>query len=833
MVVIDEAHNMRNPSAQRAEALRRLLAGSPPKKLVLLTATPVNNSLWDLYYLLGYFLRNDAAFADMGIPSMRDHFAHAMSLNPDDLTPEHLFEVLDAVAVRRTRSFVKRYYPNDTVPIRGREQVIAFPTPRVLKVSYDLDAVLPGFFDRIAAALDPDGDPDDPDTLTLARYAPSMYRLGEAPEDYEMQLAGLLLSGMLKRFESSPHAFAQTCQRMAASHDSFLTLLEKGRVATGDALADWLATDSDDEEEVDVYLDAHIGVTFDATDYNTARLHRHVARDSRLLHSFAAQAWTVTRRDDPNLAELAEQLACIVAEAETTGIGETDARNKRKVLIFSYFADTVDWICEHLVEVTATDPRLAPYRGRVVSLSGSTAASDKDAAVWGFAPETTDAPSDAKSDRYDILVTTDVLAEGVNLQQARHIINYDLPWNPMRLVQRHGRIDRIGSLHSEVFIRCVFPDSRLDDLLNLKQRLHRKIKQAAASIGISEVLPEQQGSDISFAETREEIERISRGEADLFERGGTARGALSGEEYRQELRQAVENGLREQIENLPWGSGSRMATNTAAVSSQHRRQRQQSGPAYVFCARVGDSERALFRRVELSSRTRPGREAEFTGRTTDKNAPEVGSRADAEGLGKLTTSGAAGSIGTQPGGSTGRGSAPTRAPRPPTVANETTVDHETTVTHETLACLHQARPPDGFNTPRVLGGDTHRRVFEAWEIAKDDIVKRWNHLADKANLEPRVPPAMARAADILRSHPPADVTQDQVDRAIDCLNAPYPERTVRTVRIAVAASPDPAEQADRILSVIQDLGLQPHTPPDALPEITPEDVHLVCWLAIT
>jgi hypothetical protein len=82
---------------------------------VLLTATPVNNSLWDLYSLLYYFIRNDAAFADAGVRSLRDHFASAMAVNPDDLSPEHLFDVLDAVAVRRTRPFVKRYYPNDTV----------------------------------------------------------------------------------------------------------------------------------------------------------------------------------------------------------------------------------------------------------------------------------------------------------------------------------------------------------------------------------------------------------------------------------------------------------------------------------------------------------------------------------------------------------------------------------------------------------------------------------------------------------------------------------------------------------------------------------------------
>ena len=118
-----------------------------------------------------------------GFPRCGTTFAKAMALNPDDLTPEHLFDVLDTVAVRRTRSFVKRYYPNDTVTIGGREQTIMFPTPRVRKVSYDLDAVLPGFFDRFEKALDPDTSPDDPKSLTLARYAPSQYRLDQRPRN--------------------------------------------------------------------------------------------------------------------------------------------------------------------------------------------------------------------------------------------------------------------------------------------------------------------------------------------------------------------------------------------------------------------------------------------------------------------------------------------------------------------------------------------------------------------------------------------------------------------------------------------------------------------------
>ena len=792
VVVIDEAHNLRNPSTQRAEALRRLLAGSPPKKLVLLTATPVNNSLWDLFHQLGYFLRNDAAFADAGIPSLRDHFARAMSLNPDDLTPEHLFDVLDAVAVRRTRSFVKRYYPNDTVRIGGREQTITFPTPRVLKVTYDLDAVLPGFFDRIARALDPEAaeaDPDAADILALARYAPSMYSLDQPPESYEMQLAGLLLSGLLKRFESSPHAFAETCERMANSHDAFLALLDQGRVATGDALADWIATDSDDLEEVDAYLDAHIGLTQDAAGYDTEKLRRHVARDRDLLVSFAATARTVTRSEDPTLAELTRQLGHIAEEAAAAGIGAEDMRNRRKVLIFSYFADTVDWIYGHLAEAVEADERLAVYRGRIASLAGQSGASGKEAVVWGFAPRTSDAPEGSDDDLYDIVVTTDVLAEGVNLQQARHIVNYDLPWNPMRLVQRHGRIDRIGSPHREVFVRCVFPDARLDDLLNLEEQLHHKIKQAAASVGVGEVLPEQRGRDLTFTETREEIERIRREETGLLERGGTARGALSGEEYRQELRQAVEQGWREPIERLPWGSGSGMAARARGGGDGR--------PGFVFCARVGDSERALFRYVEFGG----------------EDGGEGGVAGSEDGSGGEDRDGGEDGGGVADGGANG-GSGPT-------------------VVADTLACLDRARPPDGFDTPRALDDGAHRLAFDAWGIARADIVQRWNHLADKANLEPRVPPALARAAEILRGHAPAELTQDEIDRAIDSLSAPYPERTIRTVRAAVAASDDPAEQAEGILGVIRSLGLEPYVPPKPLPEITHDDVHLVCWLALT
>jgi len=187
---------------------------------------------------------------------------------------------------------------------------------------------------------------------------------------------------------------------------------------------------------------------------------------------------------------------------------------------------------------------------------------------------------------YDLVVTTDVLAEGVNLQQARNIVNYDLPWNPMRLVQRHGRIDRIGSSHSEIFLRCFFPDQDLDALLGLEERLQRKLRQAAAAVGVGEVLPGMTAVDRDFTQTRDEILKLQREDATLFDDQGAA---VSGEEYRRQLATALANPEATKILNsLPWGAGSGFAT--AADSA-----------GFVFCARVADSPEAILRYVPLTS----------------------------------------------------------------------------------------------------------------------------------------------------------------------------------------------------------------------------------------
>ncbi|MCY3821090.1 MAG: helicase-related protein [Gammaproteobacteria bacterium] len=559
LVIVDEAHNYRNPATPtRAAVLRRLLFGQP-RDVLFLTATPVNNSLWDLYHLIRFFMRQDARLADKGILSIRERFEQAMRQDPTDLNPDLLYPIIDATTVKRTRQFVKKHYARDT--IAGPDGVpvpIIFPQPVAITVRYELDGVLPGFFDTLEAALDPDG----ADSLSFARYTPEAFMkdASDAEESARaMALIGLLRSGLLKRFESSAFAFRETVVRMASHHDTFLDALDLGHVVTT-AFLNELSGDEEGVFEVALDESEH---TAPACAYDVDRLRAAVERDRDRLRELANAVAAITYDKDPKLAALGDALAVIASRAEEEAVGSIDEQQKRKVLIFSAFEDTVRWIRDYLSLAVEASPELYAYRGRVATVSGSDELGEvsRRRAVQGFAPVSMEAPTGADEDLYDILIATDVLAEGVNLQQCRNIINFDMPWNPMRLVQRHGRIDRIGSAHDRVFLRTVFPVDRLDEMLGLEERILEKLAMAAASVGVAAPIEgAAQGGQV-FTETRAEIERLLAEDPSLFERGGTVGAAQTGEEYRQTLRKALEHEGR-RIANLPWKIGSGMVHGT-------------------------------------------------------------------------------------------------------------------------------------------------------------------------------------------------------------------------------------------------------------------------------
>ena len=263
-----------------------------------------------------------------------------------------------------------------------------------------------------------------------------------------------------------------------------------------------------------------------------------------------------------------------------------------------------------MAKAVRNNPKLKGYKGRtsiVVGKSHTAAEEDKATAAASFAPDTAGLSSVKGQDKVDILVSTDVLAEGFNLQQARHIINYDMPWNPMRLVQRHGRIDRIGSQHARVFMRTIFPDDRLDRLLRLEERIASKIAMAAASVGVVSPIAEVAAENRDFTETRAEIQKLLEEDASLYERGGTATITQSGEEYRQILRKELSR-CKDEIANMPWKAGSGM-----------RKGKEQG---IFFCAKAG--ERTYLRFVHADRTWQPLCNSGESGESTPMIDGELG-----------------------------------------------------------------------------------------------------------------------------------------------------------------------------------------------------------------
>ncbi len=799
LVVIDEAHNLRNPNAQRSAAVYRLVAGLNPKKVVLLTATPVNNSLMDLHTLIGYFVRDDAAFVGLGIPSIRDYIREAQSMEPDSLSPEHLFDLMDQVAVRRTRKFVKQFYPNDEITMPdGSKATIRFPTPRAKRVDYELDEAGAALLDAMVYALEvPDHAPlvspyadrqADPGRLMLARYTPSAYLLDGELANYQISNSGLLRSALLKRLESSPAALRRTLGTLLAGHRQFLAAVNEGYVLTGTALRDWTGSEDEDLDQwvASLDTDAAEGVT-DIEDYHGDALYDDVEADLVLLEKLRELADVACTGADPKAERLVEELRSIATEARSTDRTGLSSSARRKVLIFSSYADTIDDVAERVSAAVAAAPDddpLSDYRDRIAdTIKGQKTGVDQGhraRVLAGFAPETAGklAPDGTplSEDVFDLLFTTDVLSEGVNLQQAGRIINYDLPWNPMRLVQRHGRIDRIGSKHATVVLGCFFPSQHLDALLGLEEALQRKLAYADAAIGTGEVLPGFHSKfEVNLRDTREQIEQLRAENPQLFENGG-ASAALSGEEYRRRLAQALADPFTAQaVEELPWMSGSGFVNPRAARSG------------YVFCIKMGEHDTPWFRFVPVEPGTwRPATE-EMAGEGWFDTDPETGTDASA----------------TQ---------------RP-------------IIDDDTLTCLITADPgvPD---TLRDLPDSAFEGAFEAWGIASSAALGDWLKLTDPAALLPDVPKALRDAADLVADHGALVLSPGEQRELSNRLNANPPERVLREVRNAMRSDVEPGEKIRMVKELVEAAGLQPVMGAEPLEHLEPSDVHLIAWMAV-
>ena len=562
-VIIDEAHAYRNVDNTWYAALDRLMGGTP-KRLLLLTATPVNNSLWDLHNLFLLFGRHDSSFngEPLRVPSLRKFFAEAGASKSENLSEAKLFPLIDALTVRRDRAFIKERYRNERF---ADGTLVKFPEPELQERRYDLDNVHPGLVQSIYDGID---------GLTMARYRLSAYRVDNQGESAsEEALAGLMQSQLLKRFESSWYAAMQTVRRMRDAIEVLLHVIaERGAVPPPEVIRDLAGEIGED----DTFLSA------DLIDEALAGSEGGLSADS-----FRDDFLTDLEKDRDTLGTMLSQLESLKDLPDPklhTLKGVMESTPSQKVAVFTAFQDTAVYLKDQI----ESQADVLGDRKWTVVIGSETSADARTRELERFCPESVTGEPGYRPDggEVDVILSTDILSEGQNLQQAQAVLSFDMPWNPQRVVQRNGRIIRLRSPHDTAYLYTLLPkQGDLDRLLKLEAKLQAKIMAANASVGMeTPILADVETESQVYADLITFVERLSGGDTTLMdeqESSGETGSAFAGEIFRSRLRRAAEEGEVSRLQGLPWGIGASFVQRSPTLTE----------PAVFFACRTRRDER--------------------------------------------------------------------------------------------------------------------------------------------------------------------------------------------------------------------------------------------------
>jgi superfamily II DNA or RNA helicase len=548
VVLVDESHNFRNPGTGRYRNLLKLVStGKADKIVILMTATPINNSIWDLYNQLAFITRGqDSFFRDYGIRNLQGFFKAVQDGGAD------IFTLLEQVMVRRSRQDVKqRQQAGEEIRLPGRG-VIHFPERRLYSIEYDLDAAYQGFYERIVNLIE---------SLALVSFNLEAYRLtdidsAETKQEIERSqaLIGILKTLYLKRLESSLTALEISIRRQKEFQERFVTLLTQGRLLDPKTNRRLLALEAQQDAEpteIDALIDSLPEI--DSSDYNLKKIRRDLDLDINTLDQILVMLMKVQKPSDNLFSD-----AKLNAVSSVLGT----ALANRKVLLFTYYHDTAAYIYRQLTADTSWAAEWS--RPPVIALiNGSTRPDQRERIVRRFAPKANTLPdepppiSDAEPE-IDILISTDVLSEGQNLQDAGVIVNYDLHWTPIRMIQRAGRIDRLGTAFTELSIYNCFPQQGLERLLGLVQRLQDRIRAIDSTVGLdASVLGE-----VISARSLEQLRRLRQADASVIDELERDDELVSTDEMKFPLTLYLQQVGMDRIRAIPRGIGSGMGKTT-------------------------------------------------------------------------------------------------------------------------------------------------------------------------------------------------------------------------------------------------------------------------------
>jgi len=611
LIVIDESHNFRNNDPRKdretrySRLMNKIIKQGVKTRVLMLSATPVNNRMNDLKNQILFITEgNDWALAESGIESIEQTLRNAQAIfnrwnslpegrrNIDtflDMINLDYFKLLDTLTIARSRKHIEKYY--------NIEEVGRFPErlkPVNIKTDIDLNEEFPSLSEINKSIR----------KLNLSAYSPLKYvRMDKAAEyskkydiivkgghsifrqiDRENNLINLMRVNILKRMESSIYSFGITIQNIISRINSLLEKIDNGREYIDYSL-NINEIDIEDEELEDQLIGSKIKVLLQ--DIDLIRWKQDLEIDKKTFINLLNEASQITPKRDAKINNLKKVIG--------NKIGNPINNGNKKIIIFSAFADTANYLYENLSQWVTNKYGL---HCAIVTGSGENKTTvpfkqkDFNRILTYFSPKSKEKLSVYKDDgiEIDILIGTDCISEGQNLQDCDYCINYDIHWNPVRIIQRFGRIDRIGSLNECVQLVNFWPNMELDEYINLEARVTGKMVLVDISATGDENIIDDGEKRINDLEYRcIQLKQLQKEVVDLEEiTGGISITDLTFNDFRMDLIEYMKEN-KEMLEKSAFGMYAITSTNIDAGSK-----------GVIFCLRhisrksIPDEHNALY-----------------------------------------------------------------------------------------------------------------------------------------------------------------------------------------------------------------------------------------------
>lgn len=579
LVVIDESHNFRNGGKVSGEndekenrylkLLKKVIRAGVKTKVLMLSATPVNNRFNDLKNQIALAYEGHTDIIDENLNTTRsinEIFRNAQRAfntwskwEPEDRTTANLlkmldfdfFEVLDSVTIARSRKHIQKYYDTSAIGTFPRRLPPISKNPPLTDLPNAIN------YNEIFEQLM---------LLTLSIYTPSHYILPSKIEKYaelfgddssltqkgrEEGICRLMAINLMKRMESSVYSFTLTLNRIKDQIDSAIRSIDAydrrspSEVTLTD-LSQMGEFDSEDQNDDLFSFGRKVKIALGDMDYVSWR--RTLVKDQETLALLSYMVADITPEHDSKLQTLLALLRNKMDQPINPG--------NRKVIIFTAFADTADYLYDHVSRCmkqqygldTAMVSGTVDGKSTVRKLSG-----DLNTILTCFSPISKDKhllmPGDNTS--IDILIATDCISEGQNLQDCDYLVNYDIHWNPVRIIQRFGRVDRIGSKNAVIQLVNFWPDVTLDEYINLKARVETRMKIVnMTATGDDNILSAEEKTDLEYR--KQQLQRLRDEVVDIEEMStGISIMDLGLNEFRLDLLEYVKH--HPEIEKTPFG----------------------------------------------------------------------------------------------------------------------------------------------------------------------------------------------------------------------------------------------------------------------------------------